>query len=142
MIITCATIIQQDKKTLVVQESKIAAKGKWNLPGGRVYGSESLRECAKREVLEETGLEVKVGRYVGVFQRVKTDEEKRNLLVHVFEGSILGGKISVSDEHPAVEYKTLSEIDELEKDQKMRSEYIALAIRAHASGSAPDVIVF
>jgi 8-oxo-dGTP pyrophosphatase MutT (NUDIX family) len=34
----------------------------WRLPGGGLEPHESLAECARREVLEETGLPVRVGR--------------------------------------------------------------------------------
>lgn len=33
-------------------------KGKWNGPGGKVEGGESIREAAVRECLEESGLEL------------------------------------------------------------------------------------
>src|SRR5947209_3696134 len=34
----------------------------WGLPGGGLNPNESLAECARREVLEETGISVRVGR--------------------------------------------------------------------------------
>jgi 8-oxo-dGTP diphosphatase len=36
----------------------------WTLPGGGVEGAETLREAVVREVLEETGLNVRVGRFL------------------------------------------------------------------------------
>jgi 8-oxo-dGTP diphosphatase len=36
--------------------------GRWELPGGKVEGSESCEEALGREFLEEFGLEIRVGR--------------------------------------------------------------------------------
>ena len=36
--------------------------GKWNGFGGKVQEGESIRDCARRETLEECGLEVGVGK--------------------------------------------------------------------------------
>lgn len=48
--------------------------GCWCLPGGHLEFSESFEECAKREVLEETGLTVKNVRLVGVSNGVLQKE--------------------------------------------------------------------
>lgn len=41
--------------------------GWWGLPGGMLEPGESLAECTRREVLEETGLEIRVTRLIGVY---------------------------------------------------------------------------
>lgn len=41
--------------------------GHWGLPGGYVEPGESVVEAARREILEETGYRVSVGRLVGVY---------------------------------------------------------------------------
>ena len=46
--------------------------GHWGLPGGYVEPGESVQSAAQREVLEETGCEIEVGRLVGVYSDPRT----------------------------------------------------------------------
>ena len=46
----------------------------WTTPGGRVEPGESPLDALKREVLEESGLEVEVGELVGVYSRPYKDD--------------------------------------------------------------------
>jgi 8-oxo-dGTP diphosphatase len=43
--------------------------GHWDLPGGHLALSESFEQCLMREVEEETGLQVEVGRLLGLIRR-------------------------------------------------------------------------
>ncbi|MGB1249608.1 MAG: NUDIX domain-containing protein [Candidatus Promineifilaceae bacterium] len=45
----------------------------WGIPGGALDLGESLSECAVREVLEETGLQVAINDLVGVYSEPKYD---------------------------------------------------------------------
>ncbi len=49
----------------MVRRSTAPAAGMWSVPGGRVEPDESLADAIRREVREETGLEVEVGEVVG-----------------------------------------------------------------------------
>ena len=53
----CRGIIVKDNKYLMVHVIK---QDIYTFPGGRLEENETLEECAKREVLEETGIEVLV----------------------------------------------------------------------------------
>jgi 8-oxo-dGTP diphosphatase len=46
----------------------------WNLPGGGMEEGETVDEALHREVLEETGLEVEVGKLVGVYSKPQKQE--------------------------------------------------------------------
>ena len=51
------TIQQERLKVLLVRRGSDPYKGCWALPGGFVQEGESLAECARRELLEETGVD-------------------------------------------------------------------------------------
>jgi 8-oxo-dGTP diphosphatase len=56
-------------RLLVVRRGNDPGKGLWSVPGGRVEPGENLAQACAREVLEETGLTVVVGRLVGRLER-------------------------------------------------------------------------
>lgn len=57
------------RRLLLVLRGQEPAKGTWSVPGGRVEPGETDPEALAREVLEETGLRVRVGRLVGTVER-------------------------------------------------------------------------
>jgi 8-oxo-dGTP diphosphatase len=56
-------------RLLLVRRGTEPGRGLWSVPGGRVEPGESLEEAVVREVAEETGLRVTVGRLVGRVER-------------------------------------------------------------------------
>ena len=56
-------------RLLLVKRGQEPAKGRWSVPGGRVELDESDVDATAREVLEETGVRVRVGQLVGTVER-------------------------------------------------------------------------
>ena len=52
-------------RLLMVKRGHEPNKGLWTVPGGRVERGESLEDAVKREIREETGLSVEVGKLAG-----------------------------------------------------------------------------
>lgn len=83
-------VAKQDGSILLVRRSKPPSEGLWSVPGGRVELGEPLAEAVRREVLEETGLEVEVGEVAGVVERI--DEGFHYVIVDYFV-RVLGGAL-------------------------------------------------
>lgn len=60
----------------------------WNLPGGGMELGETVDEALCREVLEETGLEVRVGRLVGVYSKPQKQEVVLTFVCHITGGEL------------------------------------------------------
>ena len=77
--------------------------GLWCLPGGMIDPGESVAEGCEREVLEETGLNVRVKKLTAVYSdpnrlTVYPDGNKAFVIVLAFEVELVGGKLGLSDE--------------------------------------------
>ena len=69
--------IDDRERVLLIQRGRPPAAGIWSVPGGRVELGETLHQACKRELREETGLEVEVGPIVEVVERITTEARGR-----------------------------------------------------------------
>jgi ADP-ribose pyrophosphatase YjhB (NUDIX family) len=67
ILIHVSVIVCRGDRILLVQESKPDRYGMWNLPGGHLEQGETIVQGMQREVLEETGLDVRPCAVVGVY---------------------------------------------------------------------------
>ena len=70
-------LIFENGRILLVERGKEPLKGWWSLPGGIVETGEKLADAMRREVREETGLEVEVVSMFEIFERVIHDDAGR-----------------------------------------------------------------
>ena len=71
----------------------------WEFPGGQVEEGEDLVAALQREVLEETGISVTVGRLAGVYSNVKS-----RIVMFDFLCEFVSGELQTSAESLAVEW--------------------------------------
>jgi ADP-ribose pyrophosphatase YjhB (NUDIX family) len=93
-----ATIFDASRQKVLL--TRRADNGLWCLPGGHMEPGESLAECCAREVLEETGLGIRVTRLTGVYSNpdqlvVYPDGSQAHFVVMNFEAEILGGELGL-----------------------------------------------
>ncbi len=67
------TVALHRGKVLLVRRAHPPFVGSWVLPGGFVEIGETVEAAARRETLEETGLEVRLERLLGVYSDPKRD---------------------------------------------------------------------
>jgi len=68
-------LIFEDRKILLVERGNEPLKGYWSIPGGVVESGERLEDAIRREVAEETGLEVEPYSMFEIFERIIFDGE-------------------------------------------------------------------
>jgi ADP-ribose pyrophosphatase YjhB (NUDIX family) len=72
-IIGVGAVIVSAGRALLARRDTEPLRGEWSVPGGMLELGEKLRDGVRREVLEETGLEVEVGEVLDVFDSIFTD---------------------------------------------------------------------
>ena len=102
-------LIEKDDKFLLVNAKVGTPKGLWNNPGGH-KDEESIEDTVKREVKEETGFDVKVGKLIGTYIFGETKK-------YVYEAKIIGGKLECPPEE--IEEAKWFSIDEVKKLQNI-----------------------
>jgi 8-oxo-dGTP diphosphatase len=63
-------VVIADGRTLLIRRGNAPLEGQWSIPGGMLELGESIIEGVRRELAEETGIEVRVLELIEVFERV------------------------------------------------------------------------
>jgi ADP-ribose pyrophosphatase YjhB (NUDIX family) len=112
-----ATIFDSTGQKVLLTRRK--DNGQWCLPGGRMEAGESAAEACAREVVEETGLRVRVGRLIGVYSNPNrlieyADGNRFHVVAMNFEAEPVGGTLGLSDETTDYGYFAQADIESLD----------------------------
>jgi 8-oxo-dGTP diphosphatase len=94
-----------DLEILLVERGKEPLKGLWSLPGGLLEVGERLADGIRREVREETGLDVEVVSMFEIFERIMPDTEGRPEYHYVlidYVCRVAGGTLQAASDVSAV----------------------------------------
>jgi 8-oxo-dGTP pyrophosphatase MutT (NUDIX family) len=114
----CSAIIFDDAHERILLTRR-TDNGRWCLPGGGIDPGETLEETCIREVREETGLDVRVSRLIGVYSSPHfiieyVDGNRRQLIALSFEAEVIGGALTLTDETTEFGYFTPAEIETID----------------------------
>ena len=72
-VVGVGAVIVEGRNVLLIRRGSEPLKGQWSLPGGGLETGEKLEDGLRREVREETGLEVNILGLAGVYDRIMPD---------------------------------------------------------------------
>lgn len=96
LVLVASVSIFSEDEVLIIKENKPTAVNKWNFPSGRIEYGEDILCSARREVKEETGLDVKLIGTTGVYNFISS-KNNQVILFH-FIGEVTGGSINLEEE--------------------------------------------
>lgn len=118
-------IIEKDGKILLLKRSEKYEhlKNQWDIPGGRIKFGEEPEEGLKREIQEETGLELKEIKQILDASTVFKNEEKHIVRI-TYLCTVKDGVPKTSHEHTHIAWITKENIKELGIEDKILNKII------------------
>ena len=90
-IVVALVFICKEESILLVRQNY--TKKYWSLPGGVMEAGESLDQTAIREVKEETGLDIRLGKLIGIYSKPSD-----SAIALTFLGKVIGGELHADNE--------------------------------------------
>ena len=109
-------IVFHQQKVLLIRRGKPPRQGEWSIPGGKQKLGETLRQAARREVKEETGLKLGPLMLVDVVDSIFKDLQKQiqyHYSLVEWTGEFVSGELNAADDASDAEWFELSEIKNL-----------------------------
>jgi 8-oxo-dGTP diphosphatase len=126
--VAVGVVVGKDGGIVLGRRNHDPMMGCWSFPSGFVDAGEVVEEAARRECLEETGLEVRIDRLLGVY----SSAGERVIFV-AFAGTAIGGEMEAGDECIEV---AVFDPDKLPDLAFPNDEAILQAWAAHREGAA------
>lgn len=100
-VIGAAAVVVHDGRVLLIRRGHAPDAGEWSIPGGAVDLGEPVEDALRREVREETGLEIAVGELLEVYQRIERDDAgavRFHFVVLDYRCTVAGGVLRAGDD--------------------------------------------
>ena len=130
MKIATSVLVENSKKEfLLLRESDPRVSGKLNLPGGHLEDNESIIDCAKRELFEETGLKSEIDYLIGIYQL----PVGMHFVFHANNPNDL--KCKCGDDILSAHRMNLDTINQLKDNDVLRYQKLKMIIQDYLSGN-------
>ena len=119
--VAVGAVVFSENKILLVKRSNHPAKGMWAVPGGKIQAGETMQQALVREIKEETGLDIRVGEIVFVFDVIRHDEQKELSFHYViidFFCDLLGGELKAGDDAREVRWISREDLKTIHVNEK------------------------
>ncbi len=104
-------VLVEDGKILLVRRGREPFLGEWAAPGGRIEDGESAEECARREMKDETGLDIEIIMLVGIYSDPKRDP--RGIIAAAYLVRRTGGTVKGGDDAAEAKWFELGKMPKL-----------------------------
>ncbi len=106
-------MVVNEGKALIVKRAHEPRRGEWSLPGGHVELGETLVDAVRREIREETGLEIAVGPMVALFDRVhrRDGRVQYHFVIVDYLCTSVGGALCAGDDAEEAVWVTSDELE-------------------------------
>lgn len=122
--------VEYEGRYLLVQEGKEHVHGLWAFPGGKIDVGESLTESAVREILEETGVLIRLTGLLGMVHSLWDNKPGFTLELEFSAKAVeIPEHFPTSEEVLTVEWKTLDEIQDLLDKGQLRNTTQAVILQ-------------
>jgi ADP-ribose pyrophosphatase YjhB (NUDIX family) len=109
-------VVLRGDEVLLAQRGKQPRRGQWSLPGGMQEVGETVHEAARREVMEETGVEIEIVGLIDVVDTIRRDTEGRVELHYTlvdYAALWRGGEARPGDDAMGVKWVAVAEVPSL-----------------------------
>ena len=139
-IVGVGTVVLDGDMVLMIQRGKPPRQGSWSLPGGAQELGETIHEAARREVREETGLEIEIFGLIDVVDSVRPDADDKieyHYTLIDMAGHAVGGTLMAGGDAQDCRWFTRPEIDAMDIWPETK-RIIALAADRYSTADTPD----
>ena len=109
-------VVLRRDQVLLAQRGKQPRRGQWSLPGGMQEVGETLHEAARREVMEETGVEIEIVGLIDVIDTIRRDADGRVELHYTlidYAALWRGGEARAGDDAMGVKWVPVADVPSL-----------------------------
>jgi ADP-ribose pyrophosphatase YjhB (NUDIX family) len=133
-----AVVLDAGGRVLLIRRGQAPDAGEWSIPGGAVELGEPIEAALRREIREETGLDVVVGGFLEIYERIERDDAgavRFHFVILDYRCTVAGGALRAGDDAAEAAWADPADLDRYALAGSVR-RVIASAMRSTPAGPA------